>query len=78
MVTYISKYVTIKVHNGVERNMICVVYNTDFTYIFSTASDISAQNSCTILFNFLKANAFSSGSLSSRRARIPAEIKFMW
>ena len=43
------------------------------THIFSTASDISAQNSSTMLFNLRNANAFSSGSLSSSKARIPAK-----
>jgi hypothetical protein len=42
------------------------------TYIFSTASDISGQNSSTMLSNFFKANTFNSGIGSSRREIIPA------
>ena len=43
------------------------------TYILSTDSDISAQNSSTTSSNFLNAKDFNSGSLSSSKARIPAK-----
>lgn len=48
------------------------------TYILSTDSDISAQNSSTTLFNFLNAKDFSSGSFSSSNAKIPATRNIPW
>lgn len=41
------------------------------------ASEISGQNSSTIISNFFKANTFNSGIGSSRREMIPAENKII-
>lgn len=43
------------------------------TYIFSIASEISGQNSSTIVFSLFKANIFSSGRGSSKREMTPAK-----
>lgn len=49
---------------------------TGETYIFSMDSDISGQNSLTMLSNLRNAKIFNSGIGSSRREMIPAIIKF--
>jgi hypothetical protein len=51
----------------VERKIVC-----HCTYSFSMASDISGQNSSTILSSFFRAKILSSGKGSSRREMIPA------
>lgn len=45
------------------------------TYIFSTTSEISGQNSSTMLSSFFKAKTFSSGIDSSSKEMIPAAGK---
>lgn len=42
------------------------------------ASDISGQNSSTMLSSFLRANTFNSGLGSSRREIIPARKQKKW
>lgn len=45
----------------------------DFTYIFSIDSEISGQNSSTIVSSLRNAKIFNSGIGSSNRAMMPAE-----
>ena len=44
-------------------------------YIFSIASEISGQNSSTIISSFLRANSFNSDIGSSSNEIIPAKTK---
>lgn len=60
--------------NGLLKIVLQILKRLIWTYIFSIASEISGQNSSTIVSNFFKANTFNSGLGSSKREIIPARI----
>ena len=62
------------VENLTKAGVIIKTEEQGGTYIFSIASDISGQNSSTMLSSFLKAKTFNSGRGSSSREIIPAGI----